>query len=247
LAAFAAGGINAVAGGGTVISFPVLLWLGLDPVVANATNQVALWPGFAAGAYGHRRDMSDDAQLLRILILPLLLGGVSGAILLLRTPSAVFRSIAPLLVLTSTCLMAGTEWFRRRTRRNLPRGPERTLVWWASAVFSHFAIAVYAGYFGGGLGILLLTALGLLGLSDLHQMNGIKNVSTLLAQGASVAYLVYQGTVVWDAALTMAAAAVGGAVVATRFAHRVGRRLIRNLAVAVGFGVAVTLLFRQNS
>lgn len=163
--------------------------------------------------------------------------------LLLRTPSALFATIAPFLILTSTVLLSAAESTRRWTSRRTHG--ERNFTWWLAALLSHLAIAVYAGYFGGGLGILLLTALGILGLTDFHQMNGTKNASTLLAQGASVIYLVWRGKIVWPAALIMAMAAVTGALISTRLAHRVGRWAVRKVVIVVGISVAIFLLLRQ--
>src|SRR3712207_1820063 len=172
--AFAAGLINSIAGGGTLVSFPALLWIGRDPVLANATSTVALWPASLAGVYGFRRELKGGARLFLLFGVPSLLGGVLGAVLLLRTPSETFARLVPFLILFATLLLAAQEPISRKLGKAEDGG--RSRAWWAGAVAFQFLVGVYGGYFGAGIGILMLAALGLLGFSDIHRMNALKNL-----------------------------------------------------------------------
>jgi len=174
VAAFAAGVINAIAGGGTLITFPVLLWLGLDPKVANATSTVALWPGLFGGLFGYRRELENSSAILLRLGITSVIGGAVGAWLLIWTPSPTFARLVPFLILFATILfMAGgsiNRWLRLQ-----PIVAEPKVSWWLGAIVFQFFSSMYGGYFGAGNGILILAAMGLLGLHDINRANGIKN------------------------------------------------------------------------
>ena len=178
-AGLGAGLINAVAGGGTLLSFPVLVWAGRDPVVANATNALALWPGSLASALGLRRELGRAAPVLRLMLPPAVVGGALGGWLLLRTPSKVFSSIVPYLVLAATVLMAMQRPLRRlggaKQEMSVDCPPGRAAA--LGLVAGQLVVSVYGGYFGAGMGILMLAALGLYGLGDIHERNALKNVS----------------------------------------------------------------------
>ncbi|PYS26953.1 MAG: sulfite exporter TauE/SafE family protein, partial [Acidobacteria bacterium] len=174
VAAFFAGVLNSIAGGGTLLTFPILIWLGLDPKVANATSTVALWPGLFGGVFGYRREMDDSSLILMRLGVISVIGGGVGAWLLIATPSPTFARLVPFLILFATILfmMQGpvNRWL------HLPAaGKESTKAWWIGAIVFQFFSAIYGGYFGAGNGILMLAAMGLLGLHDIHRANGIKN------------------------------------------------------------------------
>src|SRR5258706_3092518 len=171
-AAFLAGGVNSIGGGGTLLSFPALVWLGRPPIIANATNSVALWPGSLAGVYGFRQELRKVQRWLLLLTIPSLMGGALGAWLLLRTSEKTFVRIVPLLILSATLLLAAQEMVTRRLGL-LARAHERPTTGWVTFVFVfQFLVGIYGGYFGAGMGILMLAGLGLIGLTDLHQMNG---------------------------------------------------------------------------
>src|SRR2546427_10333885 len=159
-AAFAAGVINSIAGGGTLITFPVLIWLGLDPKVANATSTVALWPGLLGGVLGYRREMNDSSMILIRLGVISVIGGGVGAGLLIATPSLVFARLVPLLIFFATILFMIQGPVNRWLRVPAPSG-ESTATWWIGAIVFQFFSAMYGGYFGAGNGILMLAALGL--------------------------------------------------------------------------------------
>jgi uncharacterized protein len=242
LAGVIAGMINSVAGGGTLISFPALVWLGRNPILANATNTIALWPGSLAAALGFRRYLEGSESWIVLLGIPSLLGGILGAVLLLRTPSEVFAWLVPYLILGATILLAAQEPLARRFSS---QNPKLTRRWWAGAIFFQFLVAVYGGYFGAGIGILMLAALGLLRLTDIYQMNALKNLFATCINGIAAAYFVFSGAVIWSDGAVMALGAVVGGFGGASLARRAGSRVVRGIAVAVGFGMAVSLLLRN--
>lgn len=242
-AAFAAGMINSVAGGGTLLSFPALIWLGRDPVIANATSTVALWPGSFGGLLGFRRELRQSNRRVLWLGVPSILGGALGAVLLLRTPTHTFSAIVPYLILGATLLMAAQEEITRRLRLSNPERP--SLAWWAGALCFQFLVGIYGGYFGAGIGILMLAALGLLGLTDIHQMNGLKNLFALLINGIAALYFIASGAVIWIDVFVMAIAAIAGGYFAAGVARKLGRRLVRRLVILIGIAMAVSLFLRR--
>lgn len=243
VAAFLAGMINSVAGGGTLLSFPALIWLGRDPVIANATSTVALWPGSFGGWLGFRRELREGKRWVLWLGVPSLLGGALGAYLLLRTPSETFAAVVPYLILGATLLLAAQEQITRMLK--LSGGEKPSRAWWVGAVAFQFLVGVYGGYFGAGIGILMLAALGLLGLTDIHEMNGLKNLFALFINGIAALYFIISGAVIWIDVLVMAVAAVAGGYFAAGVARRLGRKFVRRLVVFIGIAMAVSLFFRR--
>ena len=235
-AAVVAGAINAVAGGGTLVSFPVLIWLGVPSIVANGTNTVALWPGSLGSAWGYRRELRGADRSLAALMVPSLAGGLLGASLLYRTPTEVFDRLVPALIFFATCLFMAQEPLQRRL--NLAH----THKTWAF-VFQ-FAVGVYGGYFGAGIGILMLAALSLLGYTDIHQMNGVKNLLAVCINGIAAIYFMLTGLVFWPDALVMAVGAVAGGVGGAGLARRASQRTVRRIVIAIGFGMALSLMLR---
>ena len=243
-AGIAAGAINSIAGGGTLISFPALLWLGRDPIIANATSTVAIWPGSLAGAYGFRRELSTVRRWLLMLIVPSLLGGVLGSWLLLRTPSSVFESLVPFLILGATMLLAAQEMITRRLGL-VARAHESPTRGWVTFVFVfQFMVGTYGGYFGAGMGILMLAALGLIGLTDLHQMNGLKNVLAIAINGIAAIYFALADAVVWGDVLVMMIGSIIGGYLGARVARRLGRKFVRWAVVAIGLIMTIALLLK---
>jgi uncharacterized membrane protein YfcA len=235
-AAVAAGAINAVAGGGTLVTVPVMIWLGIPSKLANTTNTVALWPGSLGSAWGYRRELRDADRSLTALVVPSLVGGVLGALLLQRTPTEVFDRLVPVLVLFATLLFMMQEPLQRRF--NLAH----THRWWAFAF--QFAVGLYGGYFGAGIGILMLAALALLGYTNIHQMNGVKNLLAVCINGIAAVYFVLAGLVLWPEAIVMAMGAVVGGVGGAGLARRAAPRTVRRIVVAIGFGMALSLMLR---
>lgn len=243
-AAFAAGLINSIAGGGTLVSFPALLWLGRDPVLANATSTVALWPASLAGAYGFRREMEGGWRTLLLFAAPSLVGGVLGAVLLLRTPSETFGRLVPFLILFATLLLAAQEPISRRLRAGREAEHTPTRAWWTGALIFQFLVGVYGGYFGAGIGILMLAALGLLGFSDIHRMNALKNLLAICINGVAAVYFIASGKVYWADVLVMTFAAIAGGYSGARLAYRLGRRFVRLAVILIGVVMSVSLFFK---
>jgi uncharacterized membrane protein YfcA len=243
LAAFAAGMVNSVAGGGTLISFPTLVWAGRDPLLANATNTIALWPGSLGGFWGHRREVAGSGRFAAALMGPSVVGGLIGAVLLLRTPSRVFAGLVPWLILLATLLLALQEPVSRLLARL--GGDHKGRAWWIGAAAFQFLVGVYGGYFGAGIGILMLAALGLLGLTDIHRMNGIKNFLALSINATAAVYFAVSGAVLWRDGLPMAAAAVCGGLAGAAIARKIGRKAVRRAVVAIGLLMAISLFLRR--
>lgn len=244
VAALLAGAINSIAGGGTLISFPAMVWLGRDPILANATNAVAMWPGSLAGAYGFRRELATARRWLLLLIIPSLAGGGIGAWLLLRTPSETFDRIVPALIFGATLLLAAQEMITKRLGI-LAHAQEKPTRGWIVFVFIfQLLVGLYGGYFGAGMGILMLAALGLIGLTDIHQMNGLKNVLAVGINGIAAIYFAMSGAVIWRDALVLTIGTVLGAYVGARLAQRLGRRFVRRFVVAIGMVMTIALLLK---
>jgi len=241
-AAFLAGAINSIAGGGTLVSFPALLGIGLTGQQANVTSTLALWPGSIGGFWGHREDLAGIKEFAKRLMPPSLLGGALGAWLMLVTPQSVFDMLVPWLILVATVLLAANDPVGKLLKKI--HGHERTPGWWVAAISFQFIVGMYGGYFGAGIGILMLAALSLLGLKDIHQMNGLKNFLALSINGVAIlSFLVWEwlfhpGNIVWWMVLMMASTAALGGLFGSHMAHRVGRRTVRMVVVGIGFLLA---------
>lgn len=245
LAAIVAGAINSIAGGGTLISFPALMWVGRNPIVANATNTVALWPASFAGMVGFRRELATIPRWLLLLTIPSTLGAALGAWLLLRTPVTTFQQIVPLLIFAATLLLASQE-FISRWLGGVARAHENPTAGWVTFVFTfQFLIAIYGGYFGAGMGILMLAALGFIGLTDLHQMNGLKNLLAICINGVAAIYFGISGAVNWHDGIIMAVAGIAGGYLGARVARKLGRKFVRGFVVAIGLVMTVALFFKK--
>ncbi len=243
-AAFLAGAINSVAGGGTLVSFPTLIWLGLNSVTANATSTVAIWPGTVGSIWGYRRELRKAEARFRILILPSLVGGLAGALLLRWTPTATFDRMVPYLILFATLLFMVQESVQRllKTADSKRTGGAR---WLVGAVLFQFAVGIYGGYFGAGIGILMLAALAILGLTDIHEMNSLKVVFGGSINGVAALYFVYAGMVYWPDVLIMAVGAIAGGYGGAGAARKLGRTAVRRIVIAIGFGMAISLFVKK--
>jgi uncharacterized protein len=241
VASILAGVINSIAGGGTLITFPALLWIGRDPIVANATNTVAIWPASLAGAVGFRRDLATIQRWLLLLIFPSLLGGIAGALLLLRTPTPLFERLVPILIFGATVLLAAQEMITRKLGV-IARAHEKPTTGWVIFVFAfQLLVGVYGGYFGAGMGILMLAALGLIGMTDMHQMNGLKNVLAVAINGVAAIYFVFAGAVMWRDVGLMAAGSILGGYLGAGLAKKLGRKFVRGFVIAIGLTMTVLL------
>jgi uncharacterized membrane protein YfcA len=242
LAAVCAGVVNALAGGGTLITFPTLTALGLPAVAANVTNTIALAPGHLGATLAQRRDLAGQRARVVRLIPAALLGGLAGGLLLLYTSERVFRHMVPFLILLASALLAVQEPVRAWLLRRLGRGSHASHE--ALAVLPVFAASVYGGYFGAGLSVIVLAALGLLVDDSLTRLNAAKQTVGFAANAAAAALFVFSGQVHWTAGLVMAVAAVGGGAIGGRLAGRIHPGTLRAVVVSVGFVVGTVYLVR---
>ena len=241
--AFAAGAINSIAGGGTLVTFPLLIWFGMDPKVANATSTVALWPGLFGGLFGFRKALENSTPILLRLGTTSVVGGALGAWLLIWTPSPTFARLVPFLILFATILFMAQGTINRRLRLQ-PIVAEPKASWWLGAIIFQFFSSMYGGYFGAGNGILMLAAMGLLGLHDLHRANGIKNFLGICINSIAVLSFALMGLVRWPEALIMAIGALAGGYLGASMAVRVGQAWVRRGVVAIGFVIFFAMIWK---
>ena len=240
-----AGAMNSMAGGGTILTFPTLLFLGMPAIAANATSTVALLPGAGASMWAYRREVALHRRWLSRLLAPSLLGGALGSVLLLHTPEKAFERLVPFLILFATLLFwVQGALSKIRPAESAPAAPNpaRRIVF---VTIFQFGVAVYGGYFGAGIGILMLAALGFLGLTDIHAMNGLKNFFGMCINVVAAAYFIARGAVAWPEALLMTAGAVVGGYGGARFARGIGREKARVAVVLIGLFITVLLLLRR--
>lgn len=218
------------------------MWLGLPSVTANATSTVAIWPGTLGGVWGFRRELASADRRLLLFVVPSTIGGLAGALLLQLTPTAVFDRLVPFLILFATVLFAAQGPIQRRFRATV--ADESRGSWLLPGIFQ-FLVGVYGGYFGAGIGIMMLAALSLMGLTDLFQMNGLKNLFALCINGIAAFYFMAAGMVSWPYALAMAIGAMAGGIAGAGVARRLGQRTVRHLVVAIGVAMAISLMLRR--
>jgi uncharacterized membrane protein YfcA len=242
-AAFGAGVMNAIAGGGTILTFPTLVLMGMPAIQANATSTVSLVPASAASTVAYRREMAGSGPWLALLALPSLLGGGLGSLLLLSTPEELFARLAPFLVLFATVLFGVQAVLTRGDADDaIPSSRGRR----AAAWMAQLLVSVYGGYFGAGMGILMLVVLRALGLRDLHAMNGLKNVLGACINGVAALWFVVRGAVDWPAALVLMVGASVGGYAGAGFARHIGRDKARRGVVVIGL-LVTALLFAWQS
>jgi len=238
IAGFAAGALNAVAGGGTFLSFPALVWVGVPPITANATATFAALPGYVGSAWGFRRDLAAQGPLsTRAIIALSIAGGFVGALLLLVTSQETFSAIVPWLLLLATVVFAAGPLILRRVTAGGRAG-----FGIAAAAAMVFAVTVYGGYFNGGLGIMLLAVFGLIGFTDLSAMNGLKNVVSAILSLVAVATYLAAGLIDWTYALPLALSCALGGYVGARLARRVANPAILRMFITI-VGAVMTILF----
>lgn len=240
------GAVNSIAGGGTLLTFPALLGLGVPPVAANATSTVALWPGSFASMMGYRRELPGIKTWALGLAIPSILGGGAGALLLLRTSDARFRAIVPWLVFGATVLFAVQGPFMKWLRRRIagPQG-ERPISPTAGMIAMQFLVAIYGGYFGAGAGIVMLGVFGLMGLTNIHQMNGLKNFNGLCFNGIAAMTFATMGLVNWPIAAVMTLGSSIGGYAMSHTAQKVPQSWVRAAVAVIGFASAAWLFVRR--
>jgi uncharacterized membrane protein YfcA len=242
VAALAAGAINSIAGGGTLATFPTLLSV-LPGVLANATSTVALLPGSFAAAWGYRREVADSRAILLRLFFPSLFGGIAGAFALTRFPESVFEELVPWLLLTATTLLIVqrplAKWIGAHPHESPTAGTT------IGVMFFQFLVGLYGGYFGAGIGILMLSTLGFMGIADIHQMNGVKAILASVMNGIGAAIFVLEGKVVWEYAVPMAVASIVGGYAGARVARKLSAATVRAIVVVIGFTVAGYAFYKR--
>lgn len=249
-----AGAINSVAGGGTLLTFSALLATGQVSTIANATSTVALWPGQLSSLWGYQKEIKQNARAIVPLSILGIVGGVFGSLLLTHTSPKAFDTIVPFLVLTATILFMVQEpisrWQKARAAAVVTTSPTEVTDAPTVAPGVHltlpitlflFGVSVYGGYFGAGIGILCLAAFGLMGLTNIHQMNGIKAIFTLGINGVASAIFISQNLVDWKIAGIMACGSIFGGWAGAGIAQRIGQKNVRRVVIAMGLLLTLSL------
>lgn len=236
LAAAIAGTLNAVAGGGSFISFPVMLFTGVPPIEANATNTVALWPGLAASAVAYMKRLKAPARVLVPLVLTSVAGGWAGALLLLKTPQHTFLHLVPWLLLGGTLLFAFGNNIRTLAGKRATVDDLRQLSWQAIAVssFVELLTGIYGGYFGAGIGFVALAMLAAMGMHDIHAMGAIRTLLAVAINAAAVVTFIVARAVLWPQCAVMTAGALVGGWFGAHYAQQADPRKVRYVIIALG-------------
>ena len=243
--AVAAGVINAVAGGGTLLTFPTLLFFNTPPVVANATSTLALVIGTAGSVYGYRRHL-DSVKLWWWRFVPVsILGGLIGSVLLTHTSNKTFSKLVPFLILFATVLFLAQGIFRRFAGLEDRDGqPAKHHAIWG-AIFFQFGVAIYGGYFGAGIGILMLASLGFIGLSNIHEMNTLKTVLGSLINVVAAAWFICAGLIHWPKAAVMTVGALAGYYLGSHYSQRIPQRRVRQIITSIGFIISAVTFYEE--
>ena len=247
LAASAAGAgvVNALAGGGTLLTFPTLLAFGTTPLVANATSTLALVIGTSGGVFGNRQHLQAIAPWLRRFLPVSLLGGLIGSALLTNTSNAVFGKLVPFLILFATILFLSQGLFRRIAGSRLEATESGQAVHLWGAMAFQFAVAVYGGYFGAGIGILMLATLGFLGMRDIYQMNTLKTILGSLLNLVAALWFIGAGLIDWRRAGVMTVGAIAGYYLGAQYSQKISPARVRQLITAIGFVISGVTFYEQ--
>jgi uncharacterized membrane protein YfcA len=250
VSAFAAGAVNSIAGGGTLLTFPTLQHIlirrgfaDLAGVLANGTSTIALMPGSLAGAYGYRRELYECRRLVLTLLAPSVGGGIVGSLLVTEFPPSIFDRLIPWLILTAAFLFLIQGPLKKLTGHS-PH-VAFTLRTTAAVIVAQFLIAVYGGYFGAGIGILMLSVLPFMGTKTIHETNAAKTILAACINGVTVFIFMLKGLVIWPFALAMAISAIVGGYAGARVARRLPALYVRLLVVAIGFGLGGYYLWKE--
>jgi uncharacterized protein len=242
IAAILGGTLNSVAGGGSFITLPTLIFTGVLPINANATSTVALWPGSLASVGAYRQELAKQKRSLVILLSGTsLIGGILGAELLLNTSQSTFVKLLPYLLLLATVLFALSGPITARLRERGTHGSSLSWLTMVGICFLQLVIAIYGGYFGGGIGILMLATLGLMGMENIHEMNAMKTLLTTFINGIALVLFIIKGIVAWPEAIVMIIGAIIGGYGGAYYARRLDPRIVRWFVI--GVGVVMTIYF----
>ncbi len=256
-AAFTAATINAVAGGGTLVSFPALIAAGYSSKVSNITNTVSILPGYAGGVLAYRPELQRQPDNVKAILLPTLVGALAGSAILLSTPEAIFKAIVPFLIYGACLLLAFQDrisaFFFGTRGRGSPIGSNAGAVQTAESTtaehrlvmqLSIFGAAIYGAYFGAGLGIIVLAVLGITLPDDMQRSNALKGIIALLVNALAASYFGIFGDVAWTAAVVMAPAALVGGYLGGHLARRLNRLMLRRCVITYGLAAATFILLR---
>jgi uncharacterized membrane protein YfcA len=242
-AALAAGMINALAGGGTLITFPMLTAVGIEAVTANVTNTVALCPGYFGATLAQLKDLRGQEKRLWLLLPASVLGGIAGGLLLLNTEERIFREAVPYLILLATALLAFQgplrKWIASRTQQASGSSENPVL-----AAIMIFMAAIYGGYFGAGLSVIVLATLGLVLEDNMTRLNALKQSISFSVNVAAALFFLFSGHILWSAAIVMAVAALIGGALGGRLAGRIQPSALRWTVVVIGVIVAIIYIVR---
>ena len=236
------GALNAVAGGGSFIAFPALMFSGVPPIQANATNAVALWVGVTASSGAYRKHLDISRRVMIPLAVTSVIGGIVGAFLLLRTPAHTFLEILPWLMLGATLLFVFGGRLARGSKSGLAHDASRSAI--AVAALFELVVAVYGGYFGGGVGIVNLAMLAALGMTDIHAMNALKVVLGGIINGIAVVTFTLAGAVAWKPGFIMIAGAIVGGYFGAHYAQKLPQSWIRAFVIAVGTSMTIYFFWK---
>ena len=236
------GALNAVAGGGSFIAFPALMFAGVAPISANATNTVALWLGVTASTGAYRKHLDISRRVMVPLAITSVIGGIAGAFLLLRTPANTFLRVLPWLMLGATLLFALGGRLARGSKSGLAHDASTSAL--ALAAVFELVVAVYGGYFGGGVGIMNLAMLAVLGMTDIHAMNALKVVLGGIINGVAVVTFILAGAVAWKPGVIMTAGAIVGGYFGAHYAQKLPQVWIRAFVIVVGTAMTVYFFWK---
>lgn len=252
LAAAAGGAINAVAGGGTLVTFPTLLFFGVPATIANATSTLALVIGTSGSLYGYRLHVGTVKRWLWRFIPVSVIGGYLGSLMLTQTTDKTFSKLVPFLILFATVLFLAQGAFRRlwadaarhpgESTSSSPLSSSKAI---AGAILFQFAVAIYGGYFGAGIGILMLATLGFIGLGDIHQMNTLKTILGSLINVVAALWFIFAGLIDWPRAGVMTLGAVVGYFLGAHYSQRIPQPRVRQIITAIGFILSAITFYKE--
>jgi uncharacterized membrane protein YfcA len=239
------GALNSVAGGGSFIAFPALLFTGVPPIPANATNTIALWTAAAASGGAYRKRLDVPRRVMIPLLTVSLLGGLLGALMLLKTPAQTFMRVLPWLTLGATLLFAFGKKLAGSRQSVIEHDHEASTAALAGTTLFQLCVAIYGGYFGGGMGIVMLAMLAVLGMTDIHAMNALKSVLGFVINGVAVITFIVAGAVYWKHGIVMIAGGMVGGYVGAHYALKMPQSWIRTFVVLVGAAMTVYFFWKS--
>jgi len=236
--------VNSVAGGGALILYPILFGLGLPPIMTNATIATSIWPAALSSAFGYRKQLKKLPKFYFLILVPCLAGSIIGATILRHTPDKYFKEIVPWLVVMAVVLLALQPLIHDKLKKKLKKTKKMNPLSFIAILIAVFGVAIYGGYFGAGFGIIMLALLGFTKLSDIHQMNGLKNLSGVSISLIASLYFIHYHLVDWHYIPPILIGAIAGGFIGSTYSHKLPTNLIRKIIIISGIVVAVYLFFK---